>query len=146
MRHFPGFRPSHRRAAPVAALLLSLAGATALAQEGVERKVLLRHDLDIPGREAVLAQVTIAPGAREGRHVHPGSGVAHVLSGTLTVEMDGEPVRTMSAGDSVFSTSRVLLCSTTFAGRSVTSSSSPRHSATARSMQFSSSRTLPGQS
>lgn len=56
----------------------------------------------MPGHEAVLAEVSIAPAGREGRHTHPGSGVAHVLSGTLTVEMEGEPVRTLVAGDSLF--------------------------------------------
>ena len=91
-----------RFALPAVALVLGLGCAAAFAQQGVERQILLRHDLDVPGHEAVLAQVSIAPGGREGRHTHPGSGVAHVLSGALTVEMDGEPVRTLVAGDSLF--------------------------------------------
>ena len=93
---------SPRYAVPALAREHGLGCAAAFAQQGVERQILLRHDLDVPGHEAVLAQVSIAPGGREGRHTHPGSGVAHVLSGTLTVEMDGEPVRTLAAGDSLF--------------------------------------------
>jgi quercetin dioxygenase-like cupin family protein len=67
----------------------------------VERKVLLRHDLDIPGREALLAEVRIAPGGREGRHTHAGTALATVLEGTLVFEAAGQPPRTMQAGESI---------------------------------------------
>jgi quercetin dioxygenase-like cupin family protein len=69
------------------------------AQVGVERNVQLRQDLDIPGYETIVVEVTIAPGGREGRHTHPATLVGRVLEGELTLEIDGEPARTFKAGE-----------------------------------------------
>jgi quercetin dioxygenase-like cupin family protein len=69
------------------------------AQVGVERNVQLRQDLDVPGYETIVAEVTIAPGGREGRHSHPATLVGRVLEGELTMEIDGEPAKTLKAGE-----------------------------------------------
>jgi quercetin dioxygenase-like cupin family protein len=71
----------------------------AAAQVGVERNVQLRQDLDIPGYETIVAEVTIAPGGREGRHSHPATLVGRVLEGELTLELEGEPAKTLKAGE-----------------------------------------------
>lgn len=88
--------------------VLSIAAAVAAApqvparaqQPNVQRKVLLRQDLTTPGQEALLVDVTIPVGGREGRHTHPGTLVVYVLSGTLTLDYEGKPTATYTAGDS----------------------------------------------
>ena len=73
----------------------------AAAQTGVEREILLREDLAIPGYEIILVEVTIAVGGREGRHSHPGTLVARMLEGELTMEFEGRPTTVLSAGDAL---------------------------------------------
>ena len=58
---------------------------------GVKRVSLLQRDLPgIDGREAVMFFAEIAPGAESGRHYHPGTEIAYVLSGTGVMELDGQ--------------------------------------------------------
>jgi quercetin dioxygenase-like cupin family protein len=83
----------------VVVLLLS-AASLVLAQTGVERKVLLQEDLSIPGYQTTLIDVTLALGAREGRHTHPGTLVGQIQAGELTLEQQGLPTRTFKAGES----------------------------------------------
>lgn len=68
------------------------------AQVGVERKVVLQQDARIPGHDVVLAEVNLAVGGREGRHLHSGTLVAYVLEGELTLELEGQPTRILKAG------------------------------------------------
>jgi quercetin dioxygenase-like cupin family protein len=71
------------------------------AQVGLERKILLQQDLEIPGYEVLLAEVTLAVGGREGRHSHPGTLVARILEGELTLELEGQPTKIVKAGEAV---------------------------------------------
>ncbi|HUL80505.1 MAG TPA: cupin domain-containing protein [Gammaproteobacteria bacterium] len=87
-------------AAGIAALILAFVPPVQ-SQVDVERTILLQQDLAIPGYEVVLVAVTIAVGGREGRHSHPGTLVGRVLEGELTLELEGQPTRTLKAGDSV---------------------------------------------
>ena len=87
-------------AAIVAAMVIA-AMSHGRAQVGLERKVLLQQDLDIPGYETLLVAVTIAVGGREGRHTHAATLVGQVLEGELTLEQEGLPTRTLKPGDSV---------------------------------------------
>jgi quercetin dioxygenase-like cupin family protein len=68
----------------------------------VKRTVLLKQDMTVPGREAVMALVELPPGASEGRHTHPAEVYVFVQEGTPTFEVEGQPTRTFKAGD-VFS-------------------------------------------
>jgi hypothetical protein len=62
----------------------------ATAQEPtVQRKILLTHDLAIPGYQTVMGAVEIPPGGREGRHTHPGAVVVYIQEGVLTFDYDG---------------------------------------------------------
>jgi len=88
-------------AAALAALLLLPASAVA-EEPAVMRKVLERHDLRASGQEGVLVHVELAPGAREGRHTHPAEGFVYVLEGTFTLQIEGQPERTLHAGDTFF--------------------------------------------
>ena len=66
------------------------------------RKMLIQHDLQIPGYTAGIAAVEVPPGGREGRHTHPGPLYVYVQEGAITVETDGQPTRTYKAGDTFF--------------------------------------------
>jgi quercetin dioxygenase-like cupin family protein len=87
----------------VAAVVVSAVAlaSSSSAQVGLERKILLQHDLTIAGYETILAEVTVAVGAREGRHWHAGTLVAYILEGELTLELEEHPTKLLRAGDSV---------------------------------------------
>jgi quercetin dioxygenase-like cupin family protein len=89
-------------ASTLSALGLALA-LGALAQQGqFSRKVIQKHDLQAADREGTMAYVEIHPGAREGRHTHPGEVFAYVLEGTMKLAIDGQPTETHTAGESFF--------------------------------------------
>jgi len=68
----------------------------------VKRTILLKQDMRIPGREAVLAKSEILPGGSEGRHTHFPEVYGFVDEGELTLAVEGQPTRTFKAGE-VFS-------------------------------------------
>ena len=89
----------------VAALIVAsgLALDVARAQQpGVTRNDLQRHDLSVPGREAIQTIVAIAPGVTAPRHSHPGEEIIYVLEGLLEYQLDGQPPVTLKAGDVLF--------------------------------------------
>ena len=47
-----------------------------------------------------LYVVDFAPGGATPRHLHPGDEIAHVVEGTVVLEMQGEEPRTFNAGQS----------------------------------------------
>ena len=81
-------------------VLMVAAGALLLAQNpGIQRTVVQRKDISVPGREAVIAHVEIAPGASAGRHTHPGEEISYVMEGEGEVLIQGEPALKIKAGD-----------------------------------------------
>ncbi len=83
--------------AVVAALAVSV---PSFAQTGIDRKPLLTADLGIADHQAVQVQVTIAPGGREGRHVHAGPLLIYVLAGEEILELKDKPAKVIKAGES----------------------------------------------
>lgn len=88
-------------------LLFTAIGATTLAagilfaqNPGLTRTLVGKADVSVPGREAVVARVEVAPGAKAGRHTHPGDEISYVLEGEATLLVDGQPARTVKAGES----------------------------------------------
>ena len=80
---------------------LAVAAGTLLAQaSGLTRTLVGRGDVSVPGREAVVARVEVAPGARAGRHTHPGDEISYVMEGEATLLVDGQPPRVVKAGES----------------------------------------------
>ena len=71
-------------------------------QPGVKRTDLLRHDLGVPGREAVQVRVDFAPGAVAPEHSHPGEEIAYVIEGSLEYRLEGKPPVTLKAGEALF--------------------------------------------
>ena len=67
--------------------------------QGVERKILMRQDVSMPGWETVMIQTTMQPGGIEGWHTHPGTLVEYVLQGPWTMERRGKPTATYQTGE-----------------------------------------------
>jgi quercetin dioxygenase-like cupin family protein len=86
----------------VAAAVAGIQGLKAQPAPSVKRTILLKQDMTIPGREAVMALVELPPGGKEGRHTHPAEVYGFVQEGTITLEVQGQPTKTLKAGD-VFS-------------------------------------------
>jgi quercetin dioxygenase-like cupin family protein len=81
-------------------VLIAAAGVLLLAQNpGVQRTVVQRKDISVPGREAVIAHVEIAPGASVGRHTHPGEEISYIIEGEGELLIQGQPALKIKAGD-----------------------------------------------
>ncbi|MCJ2022302.1 cupin domain-containing protein [Methylobacterium sp. E-065] len=99
-----------RRSFVNCALCMLSSGFTAVAVEGqaqpagqtsgVTRTILSTEEL--PGGHYVVVQVAaeIAPGATVARHTHPGIESSVILAGEAELLVDGQPNRTLRAGDS----------------------------------------------
>jgi len=89
-------------AAVVLISAVGLALRVAQAQQGFNRIDLQRHDLSVPGREAIQVRVELEPGVVSPRHTHPGEEIIYVLEGSLQYEVEGRPPVTLKAGDVLF--------------------------------------------
>ena len=84
----------------VAVALLTGTGALFAQSSGLTRTMVGKADVSVPGREAVVARVEIAAGGRAGRHTHPGDEISYVVDGQTELLVDGQPPRTVKAGES----------------------------------------------
>ncbi|WP_201314066.1 cupin domain-containing protein [Dyella sp. EPa41] len=102
-------------ASRLAALLLACVASlgfahAALAHEGGEESVqpLMKQALgDAPGKNVMIATVTLAPGQGAAPHLHPGSIFAYVLEGSVVSQLEGEPPRTYRQGETWYEAPRV---------------------------------------
>jgi quercetin dioxygenase-like cupin family protein len=78
------------------------AGVAQPQQPMTTRTDLQRHDLSVPGHEAVQAIVGFDQGVAAPRHTHPGEEIIYVLEGTLEYQVEGKPPKTLKAGDVLF--------------------------------------------
>lgn len=86
-------------------LFIGAAGSSLLsAQQAptVTRNVLMKQDMTIPDREAVMIAVQLQPGAAEGRHTHPAELYVFVQEGTISLESEDKPTATYKAGDAFY--------------------------------------------
>jgi quercetin dioxygenase-like cupin family protein len=89
-----------KRIVQAAALALLVGAPAILAQApGIQRTVVYKADVSVPGREAVIARVELAPGASAGRHTHPGDEISYVIDGEGEIMVQGQPTRKVKAGD-----------------------------------------------
>ena len=94
-------KPITSAAAIALAGLLSIAASPAFAQaSGLTRTMVGKADVSVPGREAVVARVEVAAGAKAGRHTHPGDEISYVMDGEVTLLVDGQAPRILKAGES----------------------------------------------
>lgn len=58
--------------------------------------------VDVPGTtfNAVTGIAEVVPNASIGRHTHPGPETGYVMDGEMTLMVDGQPPRTLKAGES----------------------------------------------
>ena len=81
-------------------LALACSGPLLAQSSGLTRTPVGRGDVSVAGREAVVARVEIAAGGRAGRHTHPGDEISYVTEGALQLIVDGQPSRSVKAGES----------------------------------------------
>jgi quercetin dioxygenase-like cupin family protein len=85
------------------AVAAALGGATLYAQQpGFTRKMLQDQNLSVNDRHAVQVVAEFTPGGVAGKHTHPGEELGYVMEGTLQLEVQGQPPRTVKAGESFF--------------------------------------------
>src|SRR6185295_7890167 len=66
---------------------------------GIKRTIVYTGDVSVPGREAKIASVEIAPGANAGHHTHPGDEITYVMEGQGELLIDGQPPLKFKGGD-----------------------------------------------
>jgi quercetin dioxygenase-like cupin family protein len=66
---------------------------------GLQRTIVHKADVSVPGREAVITRVEIAPNGRAGRHTHPGDEITYVLEGEGEILIESQPALKIKAGD-----------------------------------------------
>ncbi|AQV96832.1 cupin [Cupriavidus necator] len=90
----------HYKYLAILGALALAAGGAAAQNSGLTRTLINRADVSVPGREAVVARVEVAPGAYAGRHTHPGDEISYVMEGDVQLLIDGQAPRTIKAGES----------------------------------------------
>jgi quercetin dioxygenase-like cupin family protein len=80
-------------------VVLAVTSALVAQNPAVKRTVVKTGDVSVPGREAVIANVEIAPGGSVGRHTHPGDEISYVVAGEGEILMEGKPPLTIKPGD-----------------------------------------------
>ena len=93
-------RASRLTMALVGLALAGTAGVIYAQASGLTRQLVGKADVSVPGREAVVARVEVAPGAKAGRHTHPGDEISYVTDGEVELLIDGQPPRVVKAGES----------------------------------------------
>ena len=71
-------------------------------QPGFTRATLQDQPLSVPGRHAVVARAEFVPGGQAGKHTHPGEELGYVVEGTLELVIEGQPPKTLKAGEVFF--------------------------------------------
>ena len=89
-------------AARIAAILLLALASPTLAEDapsGIKRTPL--QSIDFPdGYKTASGLAEILPGHASGPHTHPGVELGYLLEGEVVMSVEGEPDRTLKAGDS----------------------------------------------
>ena len=88
----------HLKSLAAAGLLAALAGAAIAQPSALTRTMVTKADVSVPGREAVVARVEVAPGGIAGWHTHPGDEISYVMEGEATLMIAGQPDRKVMAG------------------------------------------------
>jgi len=79
---------------------LALAAGIIVAQApALTRTLVAKGDISVPGREAVIMRVEIAPGGASGWHTHPGDEASLVAEGESTLTLAGQPPHKYKAGE-----------------------------------------------
>jgi quercetin dioxygenase-like cupin family protein len=79
--------------------MLAFAGVLVAQNSALTRTIVAKADVSVPGREAVVARVEVAPGGVAGWHTHPGDEISYVMEGEATLMIAGQPPRKVKAGE-----------------------------------------------
>ena len=67
-------------------------------QQSIKRTELLKTVIEgMEGKEVIMYVAELAPGAAAGKHTHPGPEFAYILDGALTLEPEGQALKTYNA-------------------------------------------------
>ncbi|MDB5127510.1 cupin domain-containing protein [Mucilaginibacter sp.] len=83
-------------------IALFIPGLATAQQSGIKRTELQRHDISIPGHEAVQVRIDFEKGTAFGKHSHHGEEIIYVLEGLFVYEVEGQPPVTLKAGGVLF--------------------------------------------
>ena len=87
-------------AALVMGLCLVAAGAARAGSQTVVRQLITEKLADVPGKELTMITVEYPPGASSRPHRHDAYVLVYVLQGTVQMQVAGQPLRTLKAGES----------------------------------------------
>jgi quercetin dioxygenase-like cupin family protein len=79
--------------------LVAFSGLIVAQAPALTRTIVTKADVSVPGREAVIAKVEVAPGGVAGWHTHPGDEISYVAEGEATLMVAGQPNRKVAAGE-----------------------------------------------
>jgi quercetin dioxygenase-like cupin family protein len=92
-------KTSPRFSAAACVLALVTASASLAQAPGIKRTLLQRTDVGA-NMEVILGTAEIAPAGSTGRHTHFGVETGYVMSGSVSLEVEGETPKLLKAGDS----------------------------------------------
>jgi len=69
---------------------------------GIKRTILETNDVPGTRYQDVLGVAEIGPNVAVSRHTHPGPETSYVLAGSLTLDVQGKPSRSLEAGQTSF--------------------------------------------
>jgi quercetin dioxygenase-like cupin family protein len=84
----------------VTLVALAVGSAPAGAQD-IKRTIFQKSDVPGTNYETVLGMAEIPANADVALHTHPGTESAYVLEGSLVLQIQGQPERTVKAGESI---------------------------------------------
>ncbi len=69
----------------------------------VERKQLLAAALgNLNASSADVREITLGPGIKGGRHLHPCAVLGYIVRGTAIYQIEGQPVQTLQTGSAFY--------------------------------------------
>jgi quercetin dioxygenase-like cupin family protein len=87
-------------AALLTAICLVASGAAPADDGTVVRRLITERLADVPGKELTMITVEYPPGGSSRPHRHDAYVLVYVLRGTLQMQVEGQPLRTLKAGES----------------------------------------------
>lgn len=98
-RQFTGYATCALCAAQELIAAGASAQGTVATTPGVTRKILSQTDGPMPGYVTIIAEAEIDAGVQVARHTHPGIESSFILEGNLELPVQGQPTRSLKAGD-----------------------------------------------
>ena len=89
----------HFKSILAGAALVAFAGVIVAQVPALTRTIVAKADVSVPGREAIIARVEVAPGGAAGWHTHPGDEITYISEGEATLMIAGQAPRKVAAGE-----------------------------------------------